>query len=104
MLLNNIVMREKLENCPFCMTEINQGASVCTGCGAQKGITNSGGKIYGRTETIIFGIILPIIFSIMPFIIFGFNVFFFILVAIMAIPLIHSVLRLKSGGVWYRKE
>ena len=25
------------EKCPFCFTEINLGATVCTGCGAYKG-------------------------------------------------------------------
>jgi len=28
------------ENCPFCMTMINEGATVCASCGATKTMTN----------------------------------------------------------------
>ena len=48
-----------MEKCPFCMREIADGASVCQGCGAQKGYTQAQGIIYGREQTILFGILIP---------------------------------------------
>lgn len=36
------------EACPFCMTEIPDGASVCRGCGAEKGVGSPGGTRRGH--------------------------------------------------------
>lgn len=35
---HGVMMAEETEVCPFCMTPIPQGAVVCRGCGANKGI------------------------------------------------------------------
>lgn len=41
----------EMEKCPFCLTEINLGATACTGCGAHKG--NSGDSLPGLMSLMI---------------------------------------------------
>ena len=91
-----------MATCPFCMTEISDQASVCKSCGATKGYTTANGSIYGESQTIIFGVILPLALGIAPFIFFGFNIITLIWLGIMLIPVLFSLFRLKTGGRWYR--
>jgi hypothetical protein len=91
-----------MAQCPFCMTEIHDEATVCRGCGAQKGYTTAAGRVYGKSQTIGYGIVLPAIFLVLPFPFFGLRVATLLWGAVLAIPIVLSANRLRGNGVWYR--
>lgn len=95
-----------MAECPFCKTEISDYANVCKSCGAEKGYIAKDGNIYGKSGTIIVGIIFPILAG--TFLIFlaiglfeskGLAIFLFI---ILMIPIVFSLYRLSSGPRWFR--
>lgn len=94
------VLREGQEQCPFCMTTVEEHATVCPGCRAMKGYTHASGNVYGRGKTIWFGILLPIILTIVSGI-FGAGVAGFVFL-IMLIPIIGSAWRLMRGPIWFQ--
>ena len=51
-----------MQKCPFCQSEINQGAIVCTGCGAKYGYMASG-KAFTKEGIQKYGIRLPLIWA-----------------------------------------
>ena len=89
------------------MREVPNGATVCSGCQAEKGYTQAQGTVYGRGRTIAFGVVLPGAIAILflwwwigirvPGVHWPLYVaaFFFI-------PVVLSVWRLAKGPVWYR--
>lgn len=42
-----------MTKCPYCATEVPDIATVCTGCGAQRGYTQADGKVIGREGTLM---------------------------------------------------
>lgn len=87
--------------CPFCCEVMNKGATFCPSCRAQKGYMQSRGRIYGRLQTVWFGIVMPIILFLVASAInptFG-----GVLMIILALPILMSIYRLITGGVWYQK-
>lgn len=47
-----------MSTCPFCQTEINPGATVCTGCGAERGYIALQDRVYGRPWALMYGVVL----------------------------------------------
>ncbi len=77
--------------CPFCRTEVSEDAMICSGCDARRAYTRSGTRLYGKWQSIGFGIILPLILMA-----------FFPPAGIILIPvMLYVVYRLIRGPVWY---
>lgn len=95
-----------MNQCPFCKSVLHEGAIVCVGCNAEKGYTRAK-RVYGRVETILFGIVFPAMISLFiismwimyssPGVIWPLAV-----AAIFLLPISHSAWRLSTGPVWYR--
>ncbi len=50
------------EQCPYCMTIVNENATTCPNCLAKKGyMYESRYGVFGKTGTIVWGIIVPAI-------------------------------------------
>jgi len=50
------------EQCPFCVTVVNENATTCPNCLAKKGyMHDSRYGVFGRTATIVWGIVVPAI-------------------------------------------
>lgn len=89
------------EQCPFCMTVVKSQATVCPSCHAQKGYTQASGVIYGKSQTIMMGIIVPAVIALIALM---FQTTFGYLVAlVLAVPVLLSARRLKTGPVWFQK-
>jgi uncharacterized membrane protein len=73
---------------------------VCTGCGAQKGYTYNRGNVYGKGQTIWWGIFVPIIVSMFGFM-FGPTVGT-IMMLVLLFVVGMSVKRLITGPIWWR--
>lgn len=96
-----------MEQCPFCMREIPEGATVCTGCNAEKGYMAVGDAVYGRVGSIGCGIVVPCAIAL---------ALLFLWVAAAApgeywplyvaaaflIPVVLSIRRIKAGPTWFR--
>jgi len=100
-----------MERCPFCRIEIDEEATACWGCGATKGYIESNGRVYGKGQTVIFGVLLPIAGMIFLIVfcdsigIIGLSFIQAILLGagvLLAIPFCISVHHLVNGAVWYR--
>lgn len=94
------VVREGQDQCPFCMTIVDENAVMCPGCRAMKGYTHARGNVYGRGKTIWYGILLPIILSFVAGMA-GPAVGGFVFL-IMLIPIIGSIWRLIRGPLWFQ--
>ncbi len=93
-------VREGEEQCPFCSTILPGTAMVCTGCNAQKGYTYNRGNVYGKGQTIGWGIILPLILGNLGFL---FGPTFGIVVLLVALFVVGmSIKRLLTGPIWWR--
>ena len=80
------------EQCPHCMSIVSNNAWVCAGCGAKKGYTHNRGNVYGKVATIIWGIIVPIIGTMV-----------FPPIGLIFIPIaLFCIYRLIRGPVWYQ--
>jgi len=88
------------EQCPFCETVVSNTARVCPSCGAQKGYTQASGNVYGRGQTIGFGIVLPAVLTLLAFL--GGPTFGFIVLVIALIPIVKSYRQLQKGELWFR--
>ncbi|ANO50434.1 zinc ribbon domain-containing protein [Woeseia oceani] len=95
------VIRDDQEQCPFCREVMNLGATHCPNCHAQKGYIHNRGRIYGRMETIWYGITMPIILAVVASMM-G-PVVGAIVWLLCAIPIVVSVYRLLTGAVWFQK-
>ena len=48
------------EQCPYCMTVVDENAITCPGCRAKKGyLYEPRYGVFGRTGTIVWGIVVP---------------------------------------------
>ena len=88
------------EQCPFCETIVSSTASVRPSCNARKGYTEASGNVYGKGQTIGYGIVLPLILSFLAFL--GGPTFGSIVLFISLIVVILCVRRLKKGQIWFR--
>lgn len=88
------------EQCPFCSNILPDDAMVCTGCNAMKGYTYNRGNVYGKGQTIFFGIILPLFLSMFGFM-FG-ETIGSIVVLVVLFVVGMSIKRLITGPIWWR--
>jgi hypothetical protein len=88
--------------CPFCMETIHDDALVCRACGAKKGYTSANGRVGGKSYTVAFGIVLPVLLLVAPLYKFGAVPITLIWAAILAIPILWSAYNLSTGPRWFR--
>ena len=103
-----------MASCPFCKTDINNGAIICTGCGAQYGYYAKQGKIYDKNQMVFWGIKFPVIMiAILLFFLlitvgtenFEGMIFFSVLVGWMPVlGIIMSRRAIKRGPIWFAKS
>ena len=93
-------VREDEEQCPFCSTILPGAAMVCTGCKAQKGYTYNRGNVYGKGQTIWFGVVLPLILGWFGFL-FG-PTFGTVILLVVLFVVGMSIKRLLTGPIWWR--
>jgi hypothetical protein len=99
-----------MATCPFCRSDIHDEAVVCRGCGARQAYYFQEGRFYSKGDMTSFGIVLPVVFAIIPFVLIAvFRVAAvwavtaaLLWAAIMAIPIIFSIKRVNSGPRWFR--
>ena len=106
-----------MASCPFCQTDIPQGATVCTGCNAQYGYgygkqnerigTESDVRKYRRAFLLL--LLVPPALAALAALQFGPDVFAILLVWIFLVPLsigavIHASASLRKGPMWWRKS
>ena len=92
------VAGENEQQCPHCEAILAADATTCK-CGAQKGYVQAKDEVYGKTGTIVMGIIVPGLVA--PFLINSGGIFA-LLGAIFIIPIIGSLWNLMRGPRWYR--
>ena len=93
-------VREGEEQCGFCSTILPDEAMVCTGCGALKGYTYNRGNVYGKWQTIWWGIVLPVILASVAQM-FGPTIGAIVVLVVLFVVGM-SVKRLITGPVWWK--
>ena len=88
------------EQCPFCETIVSSTARVCPGCHARKGYTEASGNVYGKGQTIGYGIVLPLVLSFFAFL-FG-PTFGSIVLLVSIVVAVLCIRRLMKGELWFR--
>lgn len=84
--------------CPFCMTPLHKGASVCTGCHAMRGYATNAYGVMGKTALIVMGIVLPLIVALIVW-----QLFWPASLAIVAFAA-FCAWRVKNGPYWYKSK
>ena len=95
-----------MEVCPFCRSAINDGASVCTGCGADK-VSTFRGHCIKNSSSLIAPLIASSVVGLFLALWLGFvtdSVFllFVILIFAMCFPLIIYYFMKRGKEIWYR--
>jgi len=76
------------EYCPYCITFIPDGATVCRGCGAEKEISKTTTVTYSGTEALGLSIVVWLILSVLIYAITLFSIDFSTALFIAAAPAI----------------
>ena len=106
-----------MASCPFCQTDIPQGATVCTGCNAQYGYgygkqnerigTEADVRKYRRVFLLF--LLVPPAVAVLLSLLIGPDVFAILIIFILFVPVsigavIHSSASLRKGPMWWRKS
>lgn len=86
--------------CPFCRTELREGATVCPGCGAREGYIPMNNGAVGGKATVIFTMVVCVVVA---FLFGSLNIpFMGIFVFLMLLYLPYAGWMLVRGPRWFR--